>query len=179
MRCSEATRQLQLYLDSQLSMQQVRRLEAHLAGCHACRNELSLLEAVTYALREVKPVVEPADLAVHIMQRVAVTPQRRKRQYSLLRPSFWELLAVVLLATITTLGIIWEQPSLRAALPLANGHDMLSQVFLSILAMLMTGNTLALWVGGTILGVCITLALAGNEVRTQWFKAMMGRLPVR
>ena len=39
--------------------------------------------------------------------------------------------------------------------------------------------TLAFWVVGTILGVCITLALAGNEMRSQWFKAMMERLPVR
>jgi hypothetical protein len=42
-------------------------------------------------------------------------------------------------------------------------------------------NTLivALWIVGTLLGVCITLAVAGSEMRTQWFKAMMERLPVR
>ena len=37
----------------------------------------------------------------------------------------------------------------------------------------------ALWVVGTILGIFITLALAGNEIRTQWFKAVLERLPVR
>jgi hypothetical protein len=32
---------------------------------------------------------------------------------------------------------------------------------------------------GTLLGVLITLMVAGNEMRTQWFKAMVARLPVR
>ncbi len=54
---------------------------------------------------------------------------------------------------------------------------------LPVLHMLMNvdSNTLilALWVIGTILGICITLALAGNEIRSQWFKAMMERIPVR
>jgi len=38
---------------------------------------------------------------------------------------------------------------------------------------------LALWIIGTFLGICITLLLAGNEVRSQWFRAMMEHLPVR
>jgi hypothetical protein len=37
---------------------------------------------------------------------------------------------------------------------------------------------LVFWVLGTVLGVWITLALAGNEVRSQWLKAMLDRLPV-
>jgi len=51
------------------------------------------------------------------------------------------------------------------------------------LNMLVTGDagplTLALWVGGTLIGVCITLVLVGNEIRTAWLKAMLERLPVR
>ena len=184
MRCSKATRHLQLYIDSQLTLDQVRALEAHLARCAACRNEWLLLEEVASTLGDLKPVAEPADLTLHIMQRVAMSPQQRKnKQYSLLRPSLMEMLAIVLLATITTLGIIVEQPALRAALPLVNGHDLLSQAFSNTLNMLITGNagplTLALWVGGTIIGVCITLVLVGNEIRSQWFKAMVERLPVR
>ena len=94
-----------------------------------------------------------------------------------------EWLAVVVLATITTLGAILEQPSLRGALPFVNGHGSLSQAFSNTLNMLVTGNagplTLVLWVGGTLIGVCITLVLVGNEIRTAWIKAMLERLPVR
>jgi predicted anti-sigma-YlaC factor YlaD len=183
MRCSEATRQLQLYLDNQLTVHQVRTLEAHLALCVACRDDLLLLEEVVSVLSNLKPIAEPADLMMHIMQRVAMSSQHENKRYSLFRPSLMEMLAAILLATITTLGIIWEQPSLRAALPFANGHDSLSQTFFNTLNMLLTGHPatliLGLWVIGTILGICITLALVGGDIRAEWLKAMMERLPVR
>ncbi len=183
MRCSAASKQLQLYIDKQLTVQQVRQLETHLTTCRTCQEDLLLLEKVASSLRELPPVAEPANLTIQIMQRVAMTPQKPRERYSLLRPSLLEALAVVLLATITTLGIIWQQPTLRAVLPFANGHDPISQSFANTLNMLINENMgtlmLALWVVGTLLGVCITLALAGNEMRTEWFKAMMDRLPVR
>ncbi len=183
MRCSAASKQLQLYIDKQLTVQQVRQLETHLTTCRTCQEDLLLLEKVASSLRELPPVAEPANLTIQIMQRVAMTPQKPRERYSLLRPSLLEALVVVLLATITTLGIIWQQPTLRAVLPFANGHDPISQSFANTLNMLINENMgtlmLALWVVGTLLGVCITLALAGNEMRTEWFKAMMDRLPVR
>jgi predicted anti-sigma-YlaC factor YlaD len=182
MRCSEASRLLQLYIDMRLTANQVRGLEDHLMHCTTCREELFLLEEVGLSLRNLRPVTEPANLTVNIMRLVAVTPQRRvNERYSLLRPSLAELLTVVLLATITTFGIIWDQPALRAALPFANGHDSLSQAFFAGFNMLMAGNpstlSLVLWVGGTLLGICITLILVGNDIRREWFKAMVDRLP--
>lgn len=183
MRCSAASKQLQLYIDKQLTVQQVRQLETHLTTCCTCQEDLLLLEEVTSSLHELSPVAEPDNLTNQIMLRVAMTPQKPRERYSLLRPSLLEVLAVVLLATITTLGIIWQQPTLRAVLPFANGHNLISQSFANTLNMLINGNTgplmLALWVVGTLLGVCITLALAGNKMRTEWLKAMMDRLPVR
>jgi NADH:ubiquinone oxidoreductase subunit K len=104
-------------------------------------------------------------------------------RYSLWRPTLLEILVAVILATIATLGTILQQPTIRALLPIANGHDALSLAFMHSLHMLMTidSNVLILtfWIVGTILGVCITLVLAGSEMRSQWFKAMMERLPVR
>jgi predicted anti-sigma-YlaC factor YlaD len=184
MRCSEATRYLQLYIDSRLTLKQLRALEAHLSHCPPCRAQCLLLQEITSTLGALKPVAEPPDLTAQIMQRVAMTSQqRRRKQYSLLRPSLLEWLVVVVLATITTLGAILEQPSLRAVLPFINGHGSLSEAISNTLDMLVTGNagplTLVLWVGGTLIGVCITLALVGNEIRTAWFKAMLERLPVR
>jgi hypothetical protein len=193
MRCSKAERQLQLYIDHQLPLKHLRALEAHLAGCAACRNELRSLEMLAGTFQTFQAVSEPEDMHEQVMQRVAATAQQsaidratrrsQTRPYSPWWPSLAELLAAIILATIATLGSILEQPSLRAMLPIANGHDTLSIAFLQMIHTLtsLDANTLSLvlWIAGTILGIFITLAFAGTEVRTRWFKAMMDRLPVR
>jgi len=184
MRCREAAHQLQLYLDNRLTIEQARALEAHVANCAACLEELALLEEITQNLHHIKVITEPDDLNEQIMQRVATTAQRTNApRFSLLRPSPAEILVAVLLATIATLGSILQQPTLRALLPIANGHDSLSLAVMSLLHMLTTVDSnrliLALWLIGTFLGICITLVLAGGEMRSQWLKAMMERLPVR
>src|SRR5947209_2990958 len=180
MRCSDAIEQLQLYLDQQLTLKQVRPLEEHLSDCSACQKELLVLEEITSTLQSMPSIAEPADLTTTIMQRVALTPQRKKeRLYALLRPSLLETVVIIFLATLTTLGVILEQPPLRAVLPFANGYETISRTFIQLLTNLGSGPfTLALWVVGTVLGVCITLILAGDEMRAEWWKAMMDRLPV-
>jgi hypothetical protein len=191
MRCTEATYQLQLYIDRRLTVEQTRLLEMHIASCLSCRAELYLLEEVSHNLNTLRFVQEPVNMHEQIMQKVALNAARQPLQqreqhaarYSLLRPSLTEILAAVLLATVATLVILLQQPSLRAMLPIANGHDVLSRFYMQVVHMLTSIDAnvliLALWVVGTILGVCITLAVAGNEMRTQWFKAMLERLPVR
>ena len=186
MRCKKASKQLQLYLDNRLTIDQTRALEAHVANCAVCLEELKILEEVMYDLHTFKVVVEPDDLNAQIMRRVAIAASQRTMPaspYSLWRPTLLEILVVVILATIATLGTILQQPSIRALLPIANGHDALSLAFIHSLHMLVTidSNTLilAFWIVGTILGICITLVLVGSEMRTQLFKAMMERLPVR
>ncbi len=180
MRCSDAIQQLQLYLDHQLTLNQVRTLESHLSGCSACQKELLVLEEITSTLQNFPAIAEPANLTTTIMQRVALTPQRKKeRLYAQLRPSLLEILVVIFLATLTTLGVILEQPPLRVGLPFAEGYETISQTFIHLLTSFGSGPfTLALWVVGTILGICITLVLAGDEMRAEWWKAMMDRLPV-
>lgn len=188
MHCFKATRLLQLYLDKQLSLEQMRPLEAHLFCCPACRQELRLLEEIESALKDEEPVYEPADFTSSLMWRIAQSEQE-KRVALLTQPkavafrlSLREFLSAILLATFATCGIILGQPSLRATLPIANGHDELSLAWMTIWHSLpgMSSNTLLLcfWVGGTLLGVWITLALAGAEMRSQWFRAMIERLPV-
>ena len=183
MRCTQASHQLQLYIDHRLTVEKTRKLEAHIASCPACRQELELLEEITTSLHNLKPVIEPPDMTAQIMQRIAFSPRRNAPRFSLLRPSLPELLAVIILATITTIGSILSQPSIRTLLPFAHGHDPLSQAFLNAIHLLITfdSSTLifAFWIIGTLLGICITLILAGNEVRTGWYKAMLERLPVR
>ena len=183
MRCSEATRQLQLYIDDRQSLDKMRALEAHIATCADCREELFLFEEAVQSVHSFKMVAEPADLTQLIMQRVAVTPQRQLPDFTQLQPSLTELLLAIFLATFATLGVILAQPSIRAALPFANGHDAISLFFIntlhSLLVLDISTLTWAFWVIGTLLGVCITLLLVGEDVRSQWFKAMMDRLPVR
>ena len=186
MRCKEASQQLQLYLDNRLTIQQIRTLEAHLASCNACLEELRIFETVVNDLETFKVVVEPDDLNAKIMRRVAIAASQRNTspsRFSIWHPSLLEILVAATLATIATTGTILQQPSIRSLLPFVNGHDGLSLVYLNILHTLMTVDStkliLALWIAGTFLGVSITLILAGSEMRTQWFKAMMERLPVR
>jgi hypothetical protein len=185
MRCAAAGKQLQLYSDGRLPLEHVRPLELHLASCASCREELRLLEMVAGDLDASALVIEPGDMHEQIMQRVMQAAETRaaQRPFSPWRPSLVELLAAILLATIATLGSIIQQPTLRALLPIANGHDSLSLAFLHLIHMLtsMDSSTLAvvLWIAGTFLGICITLVCAGTEMRAQWFKAMMDRLPVR
>lgn len=183
MRCSQVDRQLQLYIDKQLSLKQIRCLEVHLSTCSACQQSLSLLEKIDEALQGIYTVTEPPDLTAAIMRKVALMPRpSEKRPYIFLRPSFSELLTAIVLATLATLAVILGQPSLRAILPIANGHDLLSLTFINILHLLSNINSgtlmLILWVIGTILGVWITLVVAGNEMRNMWFKAVIDRLPV-
>lgn len=183
MRCSKVVQQLQLYLDHQLTIDQVRELEAHLSTCPACQEELFLLEEVVDALRTVQPVAEPAYLTTYIMQQVAMTPQRKEeRSYRLLRLSLLESLLAITLATFTTFVVIIGQPRLRNSLPFVNGHDALFLTFMSNLHQLLTNSNeitlLILWIVGTVLGVCITWMAAGSEMRATWSKAMLDRLSV-
>ena len=184
MRCAQAVHQLQLYVDSRLTVQQTRALEAHVAGCAACQKELALLEEVGQSIHNLKFVAEPEDLTARIIRRVALDSRRRiAPHFSLLRLSLLELLTAILLATIATIGSILSQPSVRALLPFANGHDAFSLAFMDTLQTLAAINThtliVACWVIGTLLGVCITLLLAGNEIRAEWLKAVTQHLPVR
>jgi len=184
MRCAEAAHQLQLYIDSRLTVEQIRTLEAHVAGCATCQKELALLEEVARSIYTLKLVAEPEGLAARIMQRIATNSLHRSTpHFSLLRLSLLELLAAVILATIATVGSILAQPSVRALLPFANGHNAFSHTVRDALQVLASINIntliLACWIVGTILGICITLALAGDEMRAEWFKAVMQRLPVR
>ncbi len=189
MKCSKATRMLQLYVDQQLSLTQIRMLETHIYDCQVCREELSFLEEVHRSLNTMQLVAEPADLEMHIMRRVASSPRqsiqqtREQQPFMLFRPSIFEILAAIVLATVAMLGIALEQPAIRAiVLPTMDGHSFLS-IFLSALwSSLGSANSgtlmLGLWIGGTLLGVWITLMVAGSDIRNAWFRAVVDRLPV-
>ncbi len=128
MRCKEATQQLQLYLDNRLTIQQVRTLEAHLAFCNACLEELTIFETVVNNLQTFKVVVEPDDLNAKIMRRVAIAASQRNTsppRFALWHPSLLEILVAATLATIASIGTILQQPSIRSLLPFVVPHSFL------------------------------------------------------
>ncbi|GCE48513.1 putative zinc finger protein [Thermosporothrix hazakensis] len=192
MHCSRASRYIQLYIDQHLPLNKMRELEKHLSSCSRCQQELRQLECISRAIQSFDLVQEPADLTHNIMQRIALRTRQaeeaRRRQTlqqeaeKLFRPSFPELLVAIILASVATIGVMASEPSLRSMLPIGNGHDILSQLLMTIWSMLMGMNSnilmLSFWVFGTLIGIWITLLLAGSEVRTIWFKAVLDRLPV-
>lgn len=193
MRCTKAAEQLQLYVDKRLPLEKMRLLELHLSQCDSCQQAFLCFEQIDQTLRTMEMVAEPADLTSRIMQRVAHSVQQKEvlaqkpltsevHSYALFQPSLAEWLTTLILATITTLGIILGQPALRAALPIPNGHDAFSHFCIYLWQNLMSVNSntlmLAFWIVGTILGVWITLLVAGSEMRAVWLKAMTSRLPV-
>ncbi len=190
MRCSQAHLLLQLYIDQQLTLQQIRTLETHLATCSTCREDFTYLQMVSQTLNTTELVIEPADLTLHVMQRVAQSARNEQitlapAQPSVLVPlrfSWGEMISAIVLATLTMTAIIFTQPTMRAMFPIANGHDRISMVITSTWHMLLTidSHTLltAIWIVGTFLGIWITLLVAGSDIRNQWLKAVMDRLPV-
>ena len=189
MHCAKAARLIHLYIDDQLKLDQIQALEAHLSVCSACREELCLFEEITRALERIELIAEPADLTANVMRRVVLSKQQQERKYqeheaymAAFRLSLQELAAVIVLASVAMLGITLGQPSLRAALPIANGYDGFSLFCIRLWDEIISINSgtlmLAFWVGGTLLGIWITLTLVGAEMRNAWLRAVLERLPV-
>jgi hypothetical protein len=76
-------RQLSPYLDGMLSDQESRRLEAHLAQCQACRDELAELRATVQALAELPLAEVPRSFALTAAPRRIEAPQPASRRLEL------------------------------------------------------------------------------------------------
>jgi hypothetical protein len=76
-------RQLSPYLDGMLSEQESRRLEAHLAQCQACRDELAELRATIQALAELPLVKAPRSFALTAAPRRIEAPRPASRRLEL------------------------------------------------------------------------------------------------
>jgi Putative zinc-finger len=189
MQCSKATRQLQLYIDKRLTLDQMRELEMHLSTCSACSNELVFLEEIDQVLHGMEMVPEPINLTSNIMKRVALSvqqaeePSPEQQAFSFFIPSFLEFLFAIILATIAMLGIVLVQFIARGTVPMSSDHTPLLSLLISLWSLLTMFNNqtfmAVLWILGTILGVWITLIVAGADMRNEWLKAVMDRLPVR
>jgi len=193
MTCSRAQNLLQLYIDQRLSLPRTRALERHLAQCPTCRSEWMLLEDVVAEVHSLSNVVEPPWLADAIMTSIAQTtaqapselpaaPHQRRRRASErgpFRPAARDLILSSLLATIVVLSFIFVQPALRNAL--VSSINPLVGTALTWLQFLLSpdGGLIGwfVWMLWMVLGICITLLLAGSEARSLWRQRIRGWLP--
>ncbi|MFB0536037.1 MAG: anti-sigma factor [Anaerolineae bacterium] len=91
--------QLNLYLDNELSTVERAAVEAHLAGCDACRAELASLQTLFTALGALQPEALAADLTPLVLRGVAAERRRtvRRRRISWLVPALQGAAVVLLL----------------------------------------------------------------------------------
>jgi len=73
-------RQLSPYVDGMLSVHESRRLQAHLAQCQACRDELAELQATVQSLAELPLVESPRSFALTAAPRRAEAPRPAARR---------------------------------------------------------------------------------------------------
>ncbi len=193
MTCARAQQLLQLYLDGRLSLISTRALERHLAACPACRAELVALEEVIAELHSLGQITEPAWLGQAIMQRIASATAQPPRELPagvpenarqmtgspFSRLTRRDVLLAFALATVVMVSFVLLQPALREAL-LVDTDPLVApllQTFQTLFSM--HGGVLALmgWGLSILLGIWITLALAGSEIRAFWRQRLRERLP--
>ena len=84
MKHDEVTRLLYDYLDEALSPGQVQAVEAHLADCAECREEVEALSTILTEAKRLPKAIEPErDLWPDIDAQLDVTPLRERTLWSL------------------------------------------------------------------------------------------------
>lgn len=181
MSCERITMWIQLYLDGRLDMRRLTRLEHHLAGCADCRHELEQMEAICQAAAApvaALGVSESAELTHAVMARIALVETRREqaRQCVEFSPGWGDALLAALLATLATALLLALQPALRqpVAQLLGEALDNMRHVLMVRLGDSPEWLAWVVWVGG---GVLLALAFAGAEVRANWRRTLLARLP--
>ncbi|MGZ3681851.1 MAG: anti-sigma factor family protein [Ktedonobacterales bacterium] len=177
MTCARSRRYLQLYVDRRLAPGYLSSLEAHLAQCAGCRQELHMLETIAEVYVEPEPVEVPPDLTVLIMARVAQVERLRARVGSRPYGICWaDALVALLLASVSTLLFVLLDPSLRLAVPAA-----FMRSFPTIVSLLLARGPGSIawsaWIAWVLTGTLLTLWLAGAEVRSSWRRALSQRMP--
>jgi anti-sigma factor RsiW len=190
MTCSQAQYMLQLYIDQRLSLSRTRALERHLSHCSACRSEWMLLEDMIAGVQSLSTITEPTWLTEAIMARVAETtaqppkelavelqkPRQRARYRMPFRPSIQDVILSSALATIVVISFVLFQPGLRSAL-VNSANPLVGSALSGLQSLLSVDAGIMGWLLWVLLGICITVLLAGSEVRSQWRQRIRDRLP--
>ncbi len=118
--------ELQDLLDGHLADRARREIEAHVARCPRCRDELAELERGRAAARGLPPLVQPPDLAGRIagaLDREDRAPASGRAPHRI--PRRWRLVAGGLIAAAALLTLLLF-PSAPASLPAAVASDLAS-----------------------------------------------------
>jgi predicted anti-sigma-YlaC factor YlaD len=110
MECETYREHMSLWLDQQLTAQEIQQLEAHTAACPACRAVLEQLNQVNWLLASA-PMMAPAPgFAVRFQARLTAHRRRRRTWAGVLTlalASLGILLGVTILLAISGLAV-WE-----------------------------------------------------------------------
>ena len=106
----EAYELLAAYLDNEVTTEQRRDIEAHLAGCRPCQQELASLRAAQAALRQAlrskASDVNPPDQAWK--QLLPELEGQRPSFLFLFRRRAWRIVAtIIIMAILVTLAVLW------------------------------------------------------------------------
>ena len=176
MTCARVRTCLQCYVDGRLSVRRLARVEAHLESCAACRQDLSVLEAVCLGASNLSYVEEPEALTRAIMARVSELEARRTagaRRFSL---GLADALLASALATVVTVIFLWFQPGLREMASASLAHALLP-IQRTYLDLVDHWGSWVAWLVWTGVGLVLAIWFAGGEVRATWRRTLAQRLP--
>jgi len=91
MDCSGIRKKLSLYIDGMLDEQSLEAVEAHLASCEDCRNELAALKEIIQIAGDIETVEPPKRLHNNILQAIAIEQQAEKTLSKM--PGRWSITA--------------------------------------------------------------------------------------
>lgn len=178
MNCSDARRWIQLYMDGRLEGRDQPNLARHLSTCDACRGELAAFQLLVDGLSCEDPLRSPDLLTRSIMRRIrqadaATMGQSVSHPFAL---GWADAVLAASLATVVTIIFLWFEPALRAAVS-AMAKLALDSVTHGITAATSSWSPVAVWLVWIGAGVALTLWFAGREVRAEWRRTLLTRLP--
>ena len=97
--CRECRDRLSPYLEGELEGEELTRLEGHLDGCAACREELELLRLTVDSLRGLPDLPAPAGILEGVREGMAPLPWHRRLVRALVGPG-WRRLPFGAFATL-------------------------------------------------------------------------------
>ncbi|MFH1792001.1 MAG: zf-HC2 domain-containing protein [Candidatus Omnitrophota bacterium] len=103
MKCHESKRLLADYIDGILVPEQRAKVEAHVAGCKACRGELEFLKAYAREMGGLEKVKAPADFLVKVHERL----ERRSEFEGIMRRLFVPVRIKVPLELAAVIAVIF------------------------------------------------------------------------
>jgi anti-sigma factor RsiW len=98
--CRTATRLLSAHLDDRLGERRRADLDAHLARCAACREDLEALRAASQSLRSLGRAEPPPGLAARVVRAAMAAPRREPSWLERLLPLTWPVAAATAAAAL-------------------------------------------------------------------------------